>query len=100
MKIYPVFIPHAGCPHRCLFCAQDRSTSHADVPSAEAVGTWLETVLPEQGDGEIAFYGGTFTSLPEEQQTLYLDRPLVMFPLVGFQGYGFQLDRTPWMPKP
>ena len=73
MKIYPVFIPHAGCPHRCLFCAQDRSTSHADVPSAETVGAWLETVLPEQGDGEIAFYGGTFTSLPEEQQSLYLD---------------------------
>ena len=73
MKIYPVFIPHAGCPHRCLFCAQDRSTSHADVPSAEAVGRWLETVLPEQGAGEVAFYGGTFTSLPEEQQTLYLD---------------------------
>ena len=73
MKIYPVFIPHAGCPHRCLFCAQDRSTSHADVPSAEAVGRWLEMVLPEQGAGEVAFYGGTFTSLPEEQQTLYLD---------------------------
>jgi len=73
VKIYPVFIPHAGCPHRCLFCAQDRSTSHADVPSAEAVGRWLETVLPEQGAGEVAFYGGTFTSLPEEQQTLYLD---------------------------
>jgi histone acetyltransferase (RNA polymerase elongator complex component) len=73
VKIYPVFIPHAGCPHRCLFCAQDRSTSHADVPSEEAVGRWLETVLPEQGAGEVAFYGGTFTLLPQEQQTLYLD---------------------------
>ena len=73
MKIYPVFIPHAGCPHRCLFCAQDRSTSHVDVPSAEAVGCWLETVLPEQGNGEIAFYGGTFTLLPKEQQDLYLE---------------------------
>lgn len=73
MKIYPVFIPHAGCPHRCLFCAQDRSTSHADVPSAEVVRHWLETVLPEQGDGEIAFYGGTFTALPQEQQNLYLE---------------------------
>ncbi|TNF50849.1 MAG: radical SAM protein [Deltaproteobacteria bacterium] len=73
MKIYPVFIPHAGCPHRCLFCAQDRSTNHADVPSAETVGRWLETVLPELGAGEVAFYGGTFTSLPEEQQALYLD---------------------------
>lgn len=72
MRIYPVFIPHAGCPHRCLFCAQDRSNSHASVPSAEIVRQWLESVLPEQGDGEIAFYGGTFTSLPQEQQDLYL----------------------------
>ena len=73
MKIYPVFIPHAGCPHRCLFCAQDRSTGHADIPSADGVRQWLETVLPAQSDGEIAFYGGTFTALPQEQQALYLD---------------------------
>lgn len=73
MKIYPVFIPHAGCPHRCLFCAQDRSTSQVEVPTAGAVKQWLETVLPERGDGEIAFYGGSFTSLPQEQQSLYLD---------------------------
>jgi histone acetyltransferase (RNA polymerase elongator complex component) len=73
LKIYPVFIPHAGCPQRCLFCAQDRSTSHAEAPLAEVAGSWFEEVLPEQGDGEIAFYGGTFTSLPLEQQTLYLE---------------------------
>lgn len=72
MKIYPVFIPHAGCPHRCLFCAQDRSTSHGDIPSAGMVEEWLENTLPVQGDGEIAFYGGTFTLLPEELQDLYL----------------------------
>jgi len=73
VKIYPVFIPHAGCPHRCIFCAQDRSTSHAVAPSAEVVGQWLETVLPEQGEGEIAFYGGSFTSLPQAQQNHYLE---------------------------
>ncbi len=72
MKIYPVFIPHAGCPHRCLFCAQDRSTSHETVPSPEKVNEWLDLTLPEQGDGEIAFYGGTFTLLPVDQQSLYL----------------------------
>lgn len=72
MKIYPVFIPHAGCPHRCLFCAQDRSTSHVEIPSVEAVGQWLENALPERGDGEIAFYGGTFTLLPQELQDHYL----------------------------
>lgn len=73
MKIYPVFIPHAGCPHRCLFCAQDRSTSQAVVPDARMVGHFLEKVLPRQGDGEIAFYGGTFSLLPLLQQDQYLE---------------------------
>lgn len=72
MKIYPVFIPHAGCPHRCLFCAQDRSTGQSAVPDAKEVETWLEAVLPLQGDGEIAFYGGTFSLLPLEVQNQYL----------------------------
>lgn len=72
MKIYPVFIPHAGCPHRCLFCAQDRSTGHTAVPDAQEVDRWLEDVLPPQGDGEIAFYGGTFSLLPLELQEHYL----------------------------
>ena len=72
MKIYPVFIPHAGCPHQCLFCAQDKSTSHSVVPDAKEVDDWLENVLPLQGTGEIAFYGGTFSLLPSEQQDQYL----------------------------
>lgn len=72
MKIYPIFIPHAGCPHRCLFCAQDRSTGQPDVPDAKAVDSFLETVLPLHGDGEIAFYGGTFSLLPLADQDDYL----------------------------
>ena len=72
MKIYPVFIPHAGCPHQCLFCAQDKSTSQLNIPDAETVGAYLEDVLPQQGDGEVAFYGGTFTLLPRERQQAYL----------------------------
>ena len=72
MKIYPVFIPHAGCPHRCLFCAQDRSTSQADIPTANTVARCLDAMLPKHGGGEIAFYGGTFSLLPIPQQQLYL----------------------------
>ncbi len=72
MKIYPVFIPHAGCSHRCLFCAQDKSTSQSAIPDAKEVLKWLENVLPLQGDGEIAFYGGTFSLLPLDQQDRYL----------------------------
>ncbi len=87
MRIYPVFIPHAGCPHRCLFCAQDRSTSPSVVPEVTVVPdvntvyNWLESALPllndmplqeAKDDSEIAFYGGTFSLLPLTQQADYL----------------------------
>lgn len=72
MKIFPVFIPHAGCPHRCLFCAQDRTTGRSVAPSPAEVCAWLEKVLPQEGEGEVAFYGGTFTLLPQAVQTAYL----------------------------
>lgn len=72
MKIYPVFLPHAGCPHRCLFCAQERSSGQTAVPSVPTVDGWLEKTLPLSGDGEIAFYGGTFSSLPLPLQDAFL----------------------------
>lgn len=68
MKIYPIFIPHAGCPHRCLFCAQDRSTNQAAIVNLDEAEAWLEKVLPGAGDGEIAFYGGSFSLLPRARQ--------------------------------
>lgn len=71
MNIFPVFIPHAGCPHHCLFCAQDKTSSFTEVPSPEEVGQLLHSVLQGSG-GEIAFYGGTFTALPIQQQLAYL----------------------------
>lgn len=72
MKIYPIFIPHAGCPHRCLFCAQDRTASQLEIPTANTVTRRLDAMLPKHGRGEIAFYGGTFSLLPLPQQQLYL----------------------------
>ncbi|MDT8443614.1 MAG: radical SAM protein [Desulfuromonadales bacterium] len=72
MRIYPVFIAHAGCPHRCLFCAQNRSISQSVVADLESVEGFFEEALPLNGDGEIAFYGGTFTLLPSIQQNQYL----------------------------
>ena len=73
MKIYPVFIPHAGCPHRCLFCAQNKSTSKDEIPDADMVVRQLDAMLPVHGRGQIAFYGGTFSLLPIGQQQRFLD---------------------------
>ncbi|NIQ10421.1 MAG: radical SAM protein [Gammaproteobacteria bacterium] len=72
MKVYPVFIPHAGCPHQCYFCSQNRTNSQTDVPSDEDILKRLDDILPQKGQGEIAFYGGTFTLLPVDQQEAYL----------------------------
>lgn len=74
MKVYPFFIPHAGCPHRCGFCQQQQVTGQPRVPSPEEVEEQLDALLPERGDGEVAFYGGSFTLLEPAVQDDYLCR--------------------------
>ena len=68
-RILPVFLPFAGCPGRCVFCAQDRQTgSGGNVDgNLRAAAALLDEIRPEQSI-ELAFYGGTFTALPAEQR--------------------------------
>jgi histone acetyltransferase (RNA polymerase elongator complex component) len=73
VRLYPFFIPQAGCPNRCVFCSLRQPGSGANIPSPAEVGGALETMLPGHGDGEVAFYGGTFTLLPEAQQLALLE---------------------------
>lgn len=68
--IVPIFVPHEGCPHRCLFCDQEGITGAdpRDV-GGRHVRERLEQALASGGfrqdaEPEIAFYGGTFTNLP------------------------------------
>ncbi|MEJ2470247.1 MAG: radical SAM protein [Desulfuromonadales bacterium] len=66
--IAPIFLAHAGCPHRCLFCTQDRTGGRQKTPDVAAITAQLEAMLPARGAGEIAFYGGTFTGLSQALQ--------------------------------
>ncbi len=70
MSIIPIFIPHAGCPHQCVFCNQ-KKISGQKTASAQAVRQQIEKYLqwikPEL-DNEAAFYGGSFTGLDIELQ--------------------------------
>lgn len=72
MRLYPFFLPHAGCPHRCLFCLQRQPGGGGDRPTPDAVARDLERMLPDAGDGEVAFYGGTFSLLPPAEQDGFL----------------------------
>ena len=65
----PIFIPNQGCPHRCVFCEQERITSQSGQQVRKRhVAQVLEKAIRSKGfdpgkKPEIAFYGGTFTRL-------------------------------------
>ncbi len=66
-SIIPLFIPHLGCPHRCVFCNQVRITGETTpvtpLEIEETIRRYVETVT-EPRMWEAAFYGGSFTALP------------------------------------
>lgn len=71
--IIPVFIPHGGCPHRCIFCDQNDITGKDGPPGPEEVRSQLSGRLgPDTAGAQVAFYGGSFTCLPTELQEGYL----------------------------
>ena len=80
--IIPIFIPHQGCPHRCIFCQQKTITNLSeslltpdDIRNIIELATKSKHLL-DQKPREVAFYGGTFTSLPNASMTKMLDAVL------------------------
>ena len=69
--IIPVFVPHLGCPHACVFCNQRRITGQLQPADADTVNQAIRkaAALPQNGaKRQLAFYGGSFTAIPAEQQ--------------------------------
>ena len=65
MAIIPIFIPHAGCPHQCVFCNQKTISGQKTAAlegAKEQINRWLERVK-HSVENEAAFYGGSFTGL-------------------------------------
>ncbi len=63
--IIPLFIPHLGCPHRCVFCNQHAITGASNDISlfADFLRTGLESPKARGRSVQAAFYGGNFSSL-------------------------------------
>ncbi|MBQ3481091.1 MAG: radical SAM protein [Oscillospiraceae bacterium] len=69
--VIPVFVPHLGCPHRCVFCDQRRISGSGESATADTVRQAIKTAaaLPRNGaKRQLAFYGGSFTAIPADRQ--------------------------------
>jgi histone acetyltransferase (RNA polymerase elongator complex component) len=74
--IIPIFIPHYGCTHSCIFCNQQKITGRDTPVRFQEVVTIINehlTRITEKRYIEVAFYGGSFTALPLERQSQLLE---------------------------
>lgn len=78
--IYPIFLPHAGCPFQCVYCNQKSVTAErpGEVSSRDYFQSRLDLFLDQAASksavpGELAFYGGTFTAIAADVMRFMLD---------------------------
>jgi len=72
----PIFVPHNGCPHDCIFCNQKKIAGAGSSFDESQVRQQIEAYLSsikEDTHVEIAFFGGSFTGIPWSEQKAYLD---------------------------
>lgn len=73
MKNYniPLFVPHKGCPNDCVFCNQKRITAKIQPVTGQQVDNIISEhlkTIPQDAYIEAAFFGGSFTGIPIEEQ--------------------------------
>ena len=76
--IIPIFIPHCGCPHQCIFCNQQVITGTSGaIPSEKEIHSiinkFLEYKRKNRSQTEVSFFGGNFLGLAAGQIQKLLD---------------------------
>jgi histone acetyltransferase (RNA polymerase elongator complex component) len=89
--IMPIFVPHMGCPHQCVFCNQTSITGSDPDDVLSSITQRINEIYEEAalrcskdffGNSkrrQIAFYGGSFTGIEKELQVQLLSsvQPLI-----------------------
>lgn len=94
-SVFPVFLPHAGCPFQCVYCNQHAVASARPLsPDAaghalSSMGTYAVHVRDGGRPGEIAFFGGTFTALDLRSLVSILDSAALWVAKGVFTGIRF-----------
>ena len=76
--IIPIFLPHAGCPHQCVFCNQVSITGvKHEAVEPDAIRIQIHEFLKYKKENrnpvQIAFFGGNFLGLKFEEIKSWLD---------------------------
>ena len=72
----PIFIPFYGCPNACVFCNQVKITGKPSFEKQSVIkdiDAALSTVDNNNQEAELAFFGGSFTALPEKEMLALLE---------------------------
>ncbi|MBC2717480.1 MAG: radical SAM protein [Desulfobacteraceae bacterium] len=77
--IIPIFIPHSGCPHQCIFCNQRAITGTSGaIPTANKINSIIYKFLGYKGKNrsrtEVSFFGGNFLGLAPDRIQRLLDQ--------------------------
>jgi len=93
----PIFIPELACPNRCVFCNQETISGYSAIPQPEDISKiideYLSTIDSSKCRVHIAFFGGSFTGIPEELQNNYLSAAEVY--LKSNRVHGIHLSTRP-----
>lgn len=71
----PIFIPHLACPNECTFCNQRVISATQQAPDIQTTHKLIQkaiSTVAEDQTCEIAFFGGSFTGIEEDQMRAYL----------------------------
>ena len=74
----PIFVPHLGCPHTCVFCNQHTITGQGETTLGEIDTAVSQTLAllndPAAHELQIAFFGGSFTAIEREKMLALLEK--------------------------
>lgn len=75
--IIPIFVPHLGCKECCTFCNQRKISGELKKVTSKDVKDTIDYYLSNFKDEdkyvEVAFFGGSFTAIPVEEQEKLLE---------------------------
>lgn len=91
IAIYPIFIPFVGCPNKCIYCDQLKTSEPFSPKSIDLKKIFSFINFNKKKRKEIAFFGGTFTN----QKKLDMDRLFNLFCKVSSKIDGFRISTRP-----